>query len=484
MVKLIQQLTNYKILLITYTHHALDDALSHLLNVGVDSDQMVRLGSATKATKQTVGMALSNQVNTEFRRMNTAWDYLHSTENHNTILSDQLQSSFRSFVGTAMSFEDLKDIWEFYPEYHKFYDAFDMPPQENGFITVVHHNKKVDETYLLDQWSLGNNAGFLCNHPVVQNKAHIWSLPLYERKKLIQKWCKIFTEEKLLEIQKHIARYNSSQEELKRLREDQNIHTISNKRIIACTTTTAASYHWAIKAAKPDVLLVEEAGEILEAHILTALMPSMKRLVLIGDHKQLRPKTNNYDLKVEKGDGYNLNISLFERLVIQGMAHATLTRQHRAHPELSYNIRELTYPNLEDGTEVHKLENIKGLQDRLVFINHEMLEDDEPLHKDNEDFSLKTSKRNLYEAEMVIKCVRYLVQQGYKSDEIVVLTPYLGQLLLLRDLLKKDYDPWLDDMDSYELVRKGLIPEVAAKAQRKEKLRVSTIGKVGLPFYV
>ena len=38
-------------------------------------------------------------------------------------------------------------------------------------------------------------------------------------------------------------------------------------------------------AVSPDVVLVEEAGEILESHILTALTPKTKQLILIGDHK-------------------------------------------------------------------------------------------------------------------------------------------------------------------------------------------------------
>jgi superfamily I DNA and/or RNA helicase len=40
----------------------------------------------------------------------------------------------------------------------------------------------------------------------------------------------------------------------------------------------------------------------------------------------------------------------------------------------------------------------------------------------------KSSKQNMFEVEMVLKIVRYLIQQGYKTEDLVVLTPYLGQL--------------------------------------------------------
>lgn len=52
-----------------------------------------------------------------------------------------------------------------------------------------------------------------------------------------------------------------------------------------CTTTAAAKYREDINAAEPDILLVEEAGEILESHILTAMGRSTKQLILIGDHQ-------------------------------------------------------------------------------------------------------------------------------------------------------------------------------------------------------
>ncbi len=38
-------------------------------------------------------------------------------------------------------------------------------------------------------------------------------------------------------------------------------------------------------AARPTVLLVEEAGEILESHIMTALSDKIEQVILIGDHQ-------------------------------------------------------------------------------------------------------------------------------------------------------------------------------------------------------
>jgi len=88
----------------------------------------------------------------------------------------------------------------------------------------------------------------------------------------------------------------------------------------------------------------------------------------------------------------------------------------------------------------------------------------------------KTSKQNRFEVQMVLKIVRYLGQQGYGTDRLVILTPYLGQLRAIMDALKEiqDSDPVLSDLDSHDLVRAGLMSESNAKSAKKQ-IRLATI---------
>ena len=67
-----------------------------------------------------------------------------------------------------------------------------------------------------------------------------------------------------------------------------------------------------------------------------------------GDHKQLRPKVESYELSVQAGRGHTLNVSLFERLVLAGMPYTTLAVQHRMHPDISRLVKH-TYPALQVG---------------------------------------------------------------------------------------------------------------------------------------
>ena len=52
---------------------------------------------------------------------------------------------------------------------------------------------------------------------------------------------------------------------------------------------------------------------------------------------------------------------------------------------------------------------------------------------------------------MVVSLVRYVVRQGYKPHEIAIITPYVGQLLLLRRLLARaNIMLFLDERDVEE----------------------------------
>jgi len=152
--------------------------------------------------------------------------------------------------------------------------------------------------------------------------------------------------------------------------------------------------------------------------------------------------------------------------------------QHRMRPEISAFVRELTYPELIDAPSTHERPDIRGVHSNIIFVDHDHPEDDDTLVADRADGDTKSSKRNTYEVQMVLKIVRYLAQQGYKSEDIVVLTPYLGQLHQLRDALKRDKDPILNELDSSDLARAGLnVSEPSEPKAKRGGIHLATIGK-------
>lgn len=113
-------------------------------------------------------------------------------------------------------------------------------------------------------------------------------------------------------------------------------------------------------------------------------------------NRQLRPKVNNYSLTVEKGDGFDLNQSLFERMVKQGFPHVALRQQHRMRPEISDLLRQLTYEELLDAPGTLNRNDVRGIDKNIVFIDHSHPEDEFENLREMRDGGSKTSKTNKY----------------------------------------------------------------------------------------
>ena len=245
---------------------------------------------------------------------------------------DALIKNAKHFADERFTEDALLNYLEL-SEDSEFFDAFTLPEDEDDMTRVGKHGKKVDALYLINLWFAGLQAGIF-EKSAVRDYPRIWEMDYESRQACRARWIQENMTEHISDIVNLVEKFNECQERIGRLFAQRNAHIIKDKRIIGCTTTGAAMYQHDIQDASPGIILVEEAGEILEPHTLTAMTSETKQLILIGDHKQLRPKVNNYELTIEKGEGYNLNMSLFERLVLAGVPHTTLNLQHRMRPEI------------------------------------------------------------------------------------------------------------------------------------------------------
>ena len=144
------------------------------------------------------------------------------------------------------------------------------------------------------------------------------------------------------------------------------------------TTTGLAKNLDILRRLRSKVMLCEEAGEVLEAHTITALLPHIEHSILIGDHQQLRPQTQNYELQNENpfGEKYSLDVSLFERLVQPKgdwgirLPFSALEIQRRMHPSIAQLVRDTLYPKLQDHPSVTEHPEVFGLRKRLFWLDH------------------------------------------------------------------------------------------------------------------
>ncbi|CAG0916690.1 unnamed protein product [Notodromas monacha] len=192
--------------------------------------------------------------------------------------------------------------------------------------------------------------------------------------------------------------------------------------VVGMTTTGAARNISLVQNMKSRILVVEEAAEVLESHIVCCLSSHCEHLIQIGDQQQLRPSTNVYKL----AKNYGLDVSLFERMVKNRVPYARLRQQHRMRPEISNLIKLNVYEDLQDHESVTQYADVLGVAKNVFFVTHNFPEES------NEDLK---SKSNKVEAEFLLALCRYLLLQGYKREQITILTGYSGQLFVFKKLI-------------------------------------------------
>ncbi|KAL7277033.1 hypothetical protein ACG7TL_008877 [Trametes sanguinea] len=304
------------------------------------------------------------------------------------------------------------------------------------------------------------------NRPLsaLQRFANVWAMSASERTRLADDWEQKIRRNAYVSQLQH---YNALREEYKEACKDYDDMKDENRRrllrqsdLIACTTTGefgAASLTSLLASVAPKVLLVEEAGQVLEAHILASLVPSVQHLICIGDPQQLRPTLATYSLSMDSARGRELFMfdrSLMERLVNNGFQMSQLNVQRRMRPAISHFIRTILYPKLEDNAIVQEYPPVQGMQKDVLFFDH--------LNKEGgSDDSV--SKYNMFEVQMIRDLVVYFLRQGRYSGpgDIAVLCAYLGQLQKVRAALRDlKIAVAVDERDAEQLARQGIDEEI------------------------
>ncbi len=216
--------------------------------------------------------------------------------------------------------------------------------------------------------------------------------------------------------------------------------TTHQARIVAMTTTHAAMRRTQLAELgfAFDSVVMEEAGQVLEIDTFVSLMMQqraarLKRVTLIGDHRQLPPVVTSAALRKHS----QFDQSMFARLIRLGVPAVQLDAQGRARPALARlfawryaALRNL--PQLEQATAApgspYALANA-GLAFTAQFI-------DVPDYQGNgETTPLPHFYQNLGEAEYVVALYIYMRLIGYPAQSITMLATYNGQKQLLRDVV-------------------------------------------------
>jgi hypothetical protein len=258
----------------------LDQFLEDLVGIGIPSESLVRLGGSFN--QQTEHMSLYKQTPVS-KSTKADWKIIDDCKAEAEIHAQSLNLAFEQYkTSSVTNFEIMAHI-EF--EDYEYFKAFSIPVSQDGMTRVGKRGRAVDENYLLNQWSDGKDAGIFKQDPKVVSAAKIWDMSAAAREARAAMWKMEILKYQVDDFCGSAKLYNRCQTDLQRKFEEKHVDILRSKRIIGCTTTGAAKYKETIQGASPGVLLVEEAGEILESHVITALGANAKQMILIGDHK-------------------------------------------------------------------------------------------------------------------------------------------------------------------------------------------------------
>ncbi|KAL8637451.1 MAG: hypothetical protein Q9228_005277 [Teloschistes exilis] len=438
------------IIVICYTNHALDQFLEHLVEVGME--KIIRIGGRSRSevlNGKNLRVVSKGESKTKSESYELAMGYKALEEMENTIkktLGTLHRVSQQPKWTAVQAFLARR-----YGAIHRQFSRVD----EQGFESVGRDP--------FDIWLSQKSDVPAQQLPVSINRLLLIAtrnvhsvLPVY-REQLVAHWAAEIRADATDSLFESVKEANMLHSHRTAIHDDVDRRVLQTADVIGVTTTGLAKRIASLQHVKSKVVICEEAGEVLEPHVLSALLPSVEHFIQIGDHQQLRPQINNHKLSLESQQGalYQLDRSQFERLASTNGNYprapvAQLNVQRRMRPEISALIRQTLYPGLVDHMSTQDLPNVVGMRRNVVWLDHDRLQDGPTADKHAKSHS------NLWEVEMVHALVRHLVRQGvYRSSDIAVLTPYTGQLQKLRNTMRNDFEVVLSDRDQDTLRRDG-----------------------------
>lgn len=187
-----------------------------------------------------------------------------------------------------------------------------------------------------------------------------------------------------------------------------------------------------------DYLIIDEAAKATFPELLISIIRA-KKIILVGDHKQLPPVLDENLIKGCKEefnenniDANKLYTGIFYRLFnhLDNRNKQTLKTQYRMHPIIGSMVSEMFYDNeIANGVTVEeRIHNIKEYDNlAIVWINTSNCE-----NKSEEELS--KTYRNTLESNIVREQLKMINNYSNKDIEVGVITPYSAQ----KDLIRKE----------------------------------------------
>lgn len=446
-----------------YTNHALDQFLTHLLRCGIS--KIIRIGGRSKSEElegKNLRVVANEVQNTRVERQILGKTHAE-LESHLTYVGHKLRPLHQ--CRKRPTWDGLhRFLLHQHPQIYeqlrpgKDRDGFELAGKDPLAVWLGKRPPPPPPTTEL-RTSHAHTAPPVSDVEDLARRAEkdMFSLSGWERWALAESWVGDMRQDESGRLFESLEKATSLRQTIQNVHDDVKRRTLLRADVIGVTTTGLSRNIAMLRRIHPKVVICEEAAEVLEPHILSALMPGVEHFIQIGDHLQLRPQIQNYSLSLESPQGlaWQLDRSQFERRALgePGMSRAPVAQlnvQRRMRPEISRLIGGI-YPNLRDHDSVVDLPSVVGMRHNLFWLDH-----NHPEESRDDGAARARSHSNEWEVGTATALVKHLVRQGaYSSSDIALLTPYTGQLRKLRAALSKDFEVTLSDRDLETLAREG-----------------------------
>lgn len=231
------------------------------------------------------------------------------------------------------------------------------------------------------------------------------------------------------------------------------------KASIIASTCVGISSNKVMRHINFDWVIIDEAAKSTVPEVLIPMIKG-KKIVLVGDHKQLPPIINEFDVNIIKNTGSEkLSESLFEDLFLLAKDSdiaITLSKQFRMHPAISKMINKVFY--LDDGVVITT--DITPEERRLnyriakpvVWLSTERLQNNQQQKTTSKSFT------NTCEANIILMELEHLEDSNSTNEKIKVgvISAYSGQKSLLEKLIKPSNIRWknleivIENVDAFQ----------------------------------
>lgn len=211
---------------------------------------------------------------------------------------------------------------------------------------------------------------------------------------------------------------------------------IKNSAIVAGTCTGFVSNN-SISNMVFDYLIIDEAAKATFPELIISIVKA-KKIILVGDHKQLPPVLDENLIKRSRKKFNDSNINadtLYSGIFLKLFNHLNdknkqiLKTQYRMHPVIGTMISDLFYlkeisNGVEEDDRVHKIKEYEGFA--IVWINTSNCPD----KGENE---VSKTFRNELEANIVREQLKLINKNSHGDIEVGVITPYSAQKNFIRN---------------------------------------------------